>query len=114
MTYTFDDGLAVLTLDDGKVNAMSLPFFQELTAALARAEDDGAGALVIAGRPGAYSAGLNLKVLPTLAPDALTATLVEFGHTMLRVFTCPVPTVAAITGHAIAGGAFLALACTCA
>ncbi len=111
LTYTCDDGVAVVTLDDGKVNAMSLSFFHDLTAALQRAETDDAGALIIAGRPGAFSAGLNLKLLPTLAPDALKDTLVEFGHTMLRVFTCPVPTVAAITGHAIAGGSFLALAC---
>lgn len=108
--YSIDDRLAVVTLDDGKVNAMSLSFFQELTAVLARAEQDDAGALVVAGRPGAFSAGLNLKLLPTLPPDELKATLVEFGHTMLRVFTSPVPLVAAVTGHAIAGGAFLALA----
>lgn len=110
-TYAIDDRVAIVTLDDGKVNAMSLPFFQELTAVLARAEQDDAGALVIAGRPGAFSAGLNLKLLPTLAPEPLKATLVEFGHTMLRVFTSPVPLIAAVTGHAIAGGAFLALAC---
>ena len=37
--------------------------------------------------------------------------IVTFGEIMLRVFTFPVPCVAAITGHAIAGGAFLAFAC---
>jgi len=37
--------------------------------------------------------------------------MVAFGRTMLRVFTFPIPTVAAVTGHAIAGGAMLAFAC---
>ncbi|HYR96310.1 MAG TPA: enoyl-CoA hydratase/isomerase family protein, partial [Candidatus Binatus sp.] len=56
-------------------------------------------------------AGLNLKVLPTLGPDDLRRTMLAFGRTMLRVFTFPIPTVAAVTGHAIAGGAMLAFAC---
>src|SRR5947208_645336 len=105
------DNVAQITLDDGKVNAMALAFFAGLNAALDRAEHERPGALVIAGRAGVFSAGLDLKVLPTLAPDALERTMVAFGRTMLRVFTFPIPTVAAVTGHAIAGGAMLAFAC---
>ncbi len=109
--YEASDSIAQITLDDGKVNAMTLAFFEGLNAALDRAERERPGALVLAGREGVYSAGLNLKVLPTLPPDQLKTTLVAFGRTMLRVFTFPIPTVAAITGHAIAGGAMLAFAC---
>ena len=109
--YELDGGVAQITLDDGKVNAMALPFFDALNAALDRAERDAAGAVVIAGRPGFFSAGLNLKVIPTLAPDEFHRTMVTFGRTMLRVFTFPIPTVAAVTGHAIAGGAMLTFAC---
>ena len=111
VTYEAHDRIAQITLDDGKVNAMSLPFFEALGAALDRAEREMPGAVVIAGRPGAFSAGLNLKVLPTLPPEDLARTLVAFGQTMLRVFTFPIPTVAAVSGHAIAGGAMLAFAC---
>ena len=103
--------VAEIVLDDGKVNAMALPFFEGFGAALDRAEESGAGALVIAGRPRFFSAGLDLKVLPTLGPEELRRTLLAFGQTMLRVFTLPLPTVAAVTGHAIAGGAMLAFAC---
>ena len=110
ITCTVHDKVAVVTLDDGKVNAMTRPFFEGLNAALDQAEKD-AGALVITGRPGAFSAGLNLKVLPTLPPDELRRTLTAFGKTMLRVFTFPMPTIAAVSGHAIAGGAMLAFAC---
>jgi len=111
ITYTARDDLGEITLDDGKVNAMSLPFFDGLNAALDRAEKERPGALVVTGRAGVFSAGLNLKVLPTLPPDELRRTMTAFGRTMLRVFTFPIPTVAAVSGHAIAGGAMLMFAC---
>ena len=111
MEYTQHEQVAEIRLDDGKVNAMGPAFFDELNAALDRAERERPGALVIAGREGFFSPGLNIKLLPTLAPDELTRTLQSFGHTLLRVWAFPLPTVAAITGHAVAGGLFLALAC---
>ncbi len=111
ITYAVRDNVAEIALDDGKVNAMSLPFFEGLNAALDRAEREKPGAVVIAGRAGVFSAGLNLKLLPTLPPDELRTTMLAFGRTMLRVFTFPIPTVAAVTGHAIAGGAMLMFAC---
>lgn len=110
ITYEAGDGVALVTLDDGKVNAMAQPFFEELNGVLDQVERE-AAALVLTGRQGYFSAGLDLKVLPTLAPADFERAMVAFGETMLRVFTFPVPTVAAITGHAIAGGAFLAFAC---
>jgi enoyl-CoA hydratase len=109
--YALEDNIARITLDDGKANAMSLPWFEALNRALDQAEKDKPGAVVIAGRAGMFSAGLNLKVLPTLSVEDLRATLTVFGRAMLRVFTFPIPTVAAITGHAVAGGAVLAFAC---
>ena len=111
LAYESHDGVATITLDDGKVNAMAGPFFAALNAALDRAEAERPVAVVIAGRAGYFSAGLNLKLLPTLAPPEFKATMVAFGELMLRVFTFPVPCIAAVTGHAIAGGAFLAFAC---
>jgi enoyl-CoA hydratase len=110
-TYEVRDEIATITLDDGKVNAMAKPFFASLNAALDRAEAERPIALVIAGRPGVYCAGLDLKLLPTLTPAEFKATLTTFGETMLRLFTFPIPCIAAVTGHAIAGGAFLAFAC---
>src|SRR5438309_1068196 len=105
ISYAVDGNVARITLDDGKVNAMSLPFFEALGAALDRAEREKPGAVVITGRAGYFSAGLDLKLMPTLAPDELQRMLLSFGRTMLRVFTFPIPTVAALSGHAIAGGA---------
>ena len=111
VTYEVQDGIATIVFDDGKVNAMGPAFFPELNAALDRAEAERPVAVVLAGRRGYFSAGLDLKVLPTLAPADFKRTLTAFGETMLRVFAFPVPCIAAVTGHAIAGGAFLAFAC---
>jgi len=111
ITYAVRDRVADIVLDDGKVNAMALPFFDALNAALDRAEEERPAAVVISGRPGMFSAGLNLKLLPTLPPDELAKTMLAFGRVMLRVFTFPIPTVAAVSGHAIAGGAMLSFAC---
>jgi enoyl-CoA hydratase len=109
--YELRDKVAQITLDDGKVNAMTFAFFQALGAALDRAERERPGAVVITGRAGYFSAGLNLKVLPSLPAHDLRATMLAFGRTMLRVFTFPIPTLAAVSGHAIAGGAMLMFAC---
>jgi enoyl-CoA hydratase len=111
VTYEARDDVATITLDDGKVNAMALPFFAGLNEALDRAERDRPVAVVLTGRPGVFSAGLDLKLLPTLAPPQFKQTITTFGELMLRVFTFPIPCIAALTGHAIAGGAFLAFAC---
>lgn len=111
MEYTQLGEIAEIQCDDGKVNAMGPAFFDDLNVALDRAEREKPKALVLAGREGFFSPGLNVKVLPTLPPAELTRTLQSFGHTLLRVWTFPVPTVAAVTGHAVAGGLFLALAC---
>jgi enoyl-CoA hydratase len=111
VSYELRDRIARITMDDGKVNAMALPFFESLGAALDRAEKDQPAAVVVTGRPGIFSAGLDLKLLPTLGPEELRTGMLAFGRTMLRVFTFPIPTVAAVSGHAIAGGAMLAFAC---
>jgi len=111
VTYGIEDGIAQITMDDGKANAMNWGFFEEMGKSMDQAESDGAKALVIKGRPGFFSGGLDLKLLPTLSASELGDFLITFARTMLRVFSFPVPTIAAITGHAIAGGAMLAFAC---
>ena len=111
VTYGIEDGIAQITMDDGKANAMNWGFFEEMGKRMDQAESDGAKALVITGRPGFFSGGLDLKLLPTLSASEMGDFFITFARTMLRVFSFPVPTIAAITGHAIAGGAMLAFAC---
>lgn len=104
-----DDGLVTLTLDDGSYNALDVDVFRELDGELSAAPD--APALVIAGREGVFTAGLNTKVLQQLDEDGLKELLEVFGRTMMRLWCEPRPTVAACTGHAIAAGTMIAMAC---
>ena len=84
---------------------------RRLGAALDQAEAAELSALVFRGRPGFFSGGLDIKKLPTLSADELKKLAGDFAAVMLRVLEFPVPTIARIEGHAIAGGAILALAC---
>jgi enoyl-CoA hydratase len=111
VTYGIEDGIAKITMDDGKVNAMNWGFFEEMGKSMDQAESDGAKVLVITGRPGFFSGGLDLKLLPTLSTSEMEYFTTTFARTMLRVFSFSVPTIAASTGHAVAGGAMLTFAC---
>ena len=104
-----DDGVATITMDDGKANAFDLEAFDALDAAFDDCADD--AAIVLAGREGMFSGGLNTKVLAALDLRGLTELLVRFGQTMHRIWLEPRPVVAAATGHAIAGGTILAMCC---
>lgn len=109
ISRSVEDGIATLTMDDGKVNAFDSAFFTALGEALDRCADD--AAVVLTGREGMFSAGLNMKVLAGVDGEGLTDLLVEFGSVMHRVWTEPRPVVAAVSGHAIAGGTILAMVC---
>lgn len=105
-----DSGVALVQLDDGKANAINGDLLTELDAALDEIET-GKLPIVLAGRPGFFSGGLDLKTLPRLGPDDLMATLKQFGDVMMRLFALKRPLVAACTGHAIAGGMVMMLTC---
>ncbi|MEQ9322907.1 MAG: enoyl-CoA hydratase-related protein, partial [Polyangiaceae bacterium] len=62
LSYTQDDGVAVITMDDGKANALSHEMLDALDDALGRAEKE-AKAVVIAGREGKFCAGFDLKTM---------------------------------------------------
>lgn len=107
ITREVTDGVAVLTMDDGRVNAFDLPFFANLDQHLDSCADD--AAIVVVGREGMFSAGLNTKVMAGLDLGGMTELLTAFASTMLRLWLEPRPVVAAVTGHAVAGGTILAM-----
>lgn len=104
------DGIAVVTLADPPMNAMDAPLLEELASLFeGLATDSTVRAAVIAAEGTAFSAGLNLKTVPGLdrqeqrrLVDALNA---SFG----TLYAWPKPVVAAVNGHAIAGGLVLGL-----
>ncbi len=111
VTYSIEDSVAVIAMDDGKANAFDFEMFAELNEAIDQAQADDAKLVVFKGRQGLFCGGLNLKIMPGLSMEQLLELVTQFGQTMCRVFLLDIPTVAAIEGHAIAGGMQLALAC---
>jgi enoyl-CoA hydratase len=107
VSYHCDDTIATITIDDGKVNALSLAVLAELDAALSRAERDDA-VVILAGRGGVFSAGFDLPVLRGGGPDALAMLRAGF-ELAARLLAFPRPVVIACTGHAVAMGVFLLL-----
>lgn len=110
VTTSIEDGVAVVTLDDGKMNAISHEVLAQLHAALDQAMTD-AKAVCIRGNGRALSAGFELAVM-TSGDSAGVRGLVQAGaELLLRLYVHPQPTVLAVTGHALAAGALFTLVC---
>src|SRR4029079_5890328 len=107
VTYRFEAPVATITMDDGKVNAMSSQMLTEINAALDQAAADRA-VVVLTGRGGVFSAGFALTLLRAGGPKAVA--MVRGGFELAeRVLSFPTPVVIACTGHAVAMGVFLVL-----
>lgn len=103
ISYRLEGNVAVIGMDDGKVNALGSATLPSLMAALNRAETE-ARAVLLHGRPGRFSAGFDLKEL-TASVDSARALLGAGGEFFVKLLTLRRPTVVACTGHALAGGA---------
>jgi enoyl-CoA hydratase len=110
-TRDVGNGVAVLTADRPPANAMDLALLDEIVAAVQPFADDPPRALVLAGRPGFFSAGVDLKLAPTYGPEDRRRMVAAINAMALGVYELACPVVGAITGHAVAGGLVLAL-CT--
>jgi enoyl-CoA hydratase len=108
VSYRRDESVAVITMDDGKVNALGPAMLAEINSALDRAESEQAGAVVIAGNERVFSGGFDLKVFRSGDVQASIDMLKGGFNLSHRLLSFPVPVVAACTGHAIAMGSFLA------
>ncbi|HEY6779472.1 MAG TPA: crotonase/enoyl-CoA hydratase family protein [Thermoleophilaceae bacterium] len=107
-SYELEGRIATIAMDDGKVNAFSIPMLKALHAALDQAERDRA-VVIIGGRENSFSAGFDLKVFAGGGEQVLE--MLTLGATLAeRVLSFPTPVVIACSGHAIAAGAFLPLA----
>jgi enoyl-CoA hydratase len=107
VSYQLKDSIATITMDDGKVNVLSSATLGELDAALDRAMADRA-VVLLAGRPGVFSAGFDLPVLN--AGGAESVAMVRAGFALAeRLLSFPMPVVIACTGHAVAMGVFILL-----
>lgn len=107
LTYTLENNVAVVKMDDGKANALSYAMIDALLESLDRAEKE-AGAMILAGREGRFCAGFDLKVMMASPADAKKL-LTRGVDLYMKLYASKVPLVAACGGHALAGGSLVLL-----
>lgn len=101
--------LAILRLDRPPANALVPELLAQLDDARERLLADEPRAVVFTGRDGFFSAGVDLKVAPTLDAEGQRAMVEGINQLVVGWYGFPRPVVAAVTGHAIAGGMVIAL-----
>ena len=101
--------VTVVRLQHGKVNALDLELLREITAVLR--ELDPNGAVVITGSGTVFSAGVDLRRIVEGGRPYVREFLPALSEAFLAIFDHPGPVLAAIDGHAIAGGCVIAAAC---
>jgi enoyl-CoA hydratase/carnithine racemase len=104
------DGVTVVRFDRPPAHALDIAFTETLCGILdeTRAGDS---ALVLTGSGSFFSGGLDLQVLPAYTLDEQARLLRALNRLLLDLYGFPHPVVAAVNGHAVAGGMILALAC---
>jgi enoyl-CoA hydratase len=103
-----DDGIAVVAIKHGKANALDIELCQALTKCFGNLAGSDARAVVVTGQGEMFSAGVDLKRLSSSGAQYVREFVPWIGRLCDAVFFHPKPVVAAINGHAIAGGAVLA------
>lgn len=113
VSYELNDAVATITMDDGKVNALSPAMQAEINAALDQAAGGAAAgevkAVVLAGNSKVFSGGFDLSVFSSGDVAATLGMLAGGFELSVRCLSFPVPVIMAATGHAIAMGSFLLL-----
>lgn len=101
----------VVELARGKGNALDIEFLRAIRGTFEELRGDPPRGVILTARGSIFCAGLDLVAFAD-ADEATLGTLVEeLGATLREIFTFPRPVVAALNGHAVAGGALLSLAC---
>ena len=109
VTYERDDRIATIAMDDGKVNAFSIPMLKAVHAAFDRAERDEA-IVILTGREGYFSAGFDLKVFAGGDGEEIIEMLTLGATLAERILGFATPVITACPGHTLAAGAFMTLA----
>lgn len=108
-TFSFEEGISTITLDDGKANVMSVQMLEEINVALDDAERQG-GVVILTGREKMFSGGFDLSVFKA-GDQEQTYTMLSNGARLAeRLLSFPLPIITACSGHAVAMGIFLLVA----
>jgi enoyl-CoA hydratase len=104
-----EGGLSLVRMNRPPANALDRELGGELIEAGQQLSGADQRAVVLAGSERFFSAGLDLKVVPTLGPDEQNEMVMGINRMVAAWCAIPCPVVCAVTGHAIAGGLILAL-----
>lgn len=107
VNYQLNDGVATVSISNGKANVLGHEVFEALNTALDRAEQDKA-VVILTGQPGIFSGGYDLKEMQK-GQDEATALVTVGSRFTRRLASFPLPVIVACSGHAIAKGAFVLL-----
>jgi len=106
------DQIALLRIERPPANAIDLELAKEFSVVLEGIDNSTEiKALIVTGRGSCFSAGLDLKALPTYSRAQQESMIMQLNHLFGALYGLRVPTIAAVNGHAIAGGVILTLAC---
>ena len=106
------DHIALLRIDRPPANAIDLETAKEFSVVLEGIDDSTEiKALIVTGTGSCFCAGLDLKALPNYSRAQQGAMIMQLNHLFGALYGLRVPTIAAVNGHAIAGGVILTLAC---
>jgi len=105
--FDLQDGIATITMDDGKANAFGFDMMQAISRNLTRAANE-ATSVVITGRPGVLCAGFDLKLMKT-APERVSEMVATGAKLLAQILAHPQPVIIAASGHAMAAGGLLML-----
>lgn len=108
VNYVQQDEIALLSIDDGKANAMSSDMIAAVNGALDQAEKD-AKVVIISGREGVFCGGFDLKTIRGGDAAASQAMTLAGSRLTMRLYGFPKPIIMANTGHSVALGGFLLL-----
>jgi enoyl-CoA hydratase len=103
------EGITVVRLDRPPANALDPELLEEARAVAEQLGEAQPGAVVLTGRERFFSAGLDLKLVPTLDHESQRAMIMGVNRLVAAWYALPCPVVCAVSGHAIAGGLVLAL-----
>jgi len=96
-------------MDRPPANAITLEFARELSAVFEGLLEERPRAIVTTGTGAFFCGGLDLKIIPTYAPEEQRDFIELLNGVIGKIYACPIPVVGAVNGHAIAGGFVLAL-----
>ena len=109
-TIKKEDDISIITLDDGKANVFSPEMSKQLNSCLDQVDKE-SGCVIITGREGMFSAGLDLKIIQSGDVDRIVEMSSSAFKLLARIFSFPRPVIAACSGHGIALGTFLICCC---